>query len=257
VAEGVGICGALVRRLAVTLTDFGVLTFDCYGTLIDWESGIFTALQPLLSRAGVRMTRDAGLEAFARLEQRQEAATPGMKYSDLLATVHDQLAREWGVVPDEAESRRFGASVGDWPEFADTVASLQYLQTHYKLAILSNVDRESFRATNRRLGVTFDAIFTAEDIGSYKPDPRNFAYLVEHLAAMGIDKSGILHTAQSLFHDHAPANVAGLASAWIDRRHSEDGWGATAPPPAGVRYDFRFASLAEMVKSHQAALLGG
>ncbi len=120
--------------------------------------------------------------------------------------------------------------------------------------ILSNVDRDSFRATSPRLGVTFDAIYTAEDIGSYKPDPRNFAYLVEHLAAMGIDASTILHTAQSLFHDHAPANAAGLASAWIDRRHNSSGWGATEAPPANVRYDFRFTSLAEMADAHRAAL---
>jgi 2-haloacid dehalogenase len=163
---------------AMQLTDFSTLTFDCYGTLIDWETGIFTALHPLLARAGVRMRRNAALEAFARLEQRQEAATPAMKYADLLATVHDQLAGEWGATADAAESRMFGGSVGDWPEFADTVASLQYLQQHYRLVILSNVDRESFRATNRRLGVTFTAICTAEDIGSYKPDPGNFAYLI-------------------------------------------------------------------------------
>lgn len=239
------------------LTDFKALTFDCYGTLIDWETGIVTALQPLLARCSTRVTRNAALEAFGRLEQRQQTATPAMKYADLLTTVHDQLAREWHVVPDTAENLRFGASVGDWPEFADTVASLQYLQKYYKLVILSNVDRESFRATNRRLGVTFDAICTAEDIGSYKPDPRNFAYVVEHLAAMGIDKQHILHTAQSLFHDHVPANAAGLASAWIDRRHAEDGWGATSPPSSDVHYDFHFTSLTEMVKAHQEALRSG
>ncbi len=233
------------------LTDFRVLTFDCYGTLIDWESGIFTALQPLLARAGKPLSRDAALEAFARHEQDQEAATPAMKYRDLLAVVHDRLAREWGVAPDPAESRRFGGSVGDWPVFDDTVAALQYLQQHYKLMILSNVDRDSFAASNRRLGVTFDAVFTAEDIGSYKPDPRNFAYLIEQLAALGIERQQVLHTAQSLFHDHAPANAAGLVSAWIDRRHAQQGWGATTPPPDGVRYNFRFASLGEMAEAHR------
>ena len=100
----------------------------------------------------------------------------------MLALVHDSLAGEWGVAPDAEESRRFGASVGEWPEFADTVASLDYLRQHYKLAVLSNVDRLSFGATITRLGVTFDAVYTAEDIGSYKPDPRNFGYLIEHLA---------------------------------------------------------------------------
>ena len=130
------------------------------------------------------------------------------------------------------------------------------LKQHYKLVILSNVDRASFAATLPRLGVPFDAVFTAQDIGSYKPDPRNFAYLVDRLAAMGIAKTDILHTAQSLFHDHAPANAAGLASAWIDRRQDAAGWGATSPPPPGVRYDFRFPCMAGMVQAHQAESRG-
>jgi 2-haloacid dehalogenase len=239
--------------MAVQLTDFSTLTLDCYGTLIDWESGIVTALQPLLARVGQSLTRDAVLEAFGRHETRLEQINPTMRYSELLALVHDALAGELGVATNLAESRHFGGSVGDWPAFADTEAALRYLQRHYKLVILSNADRESFRASNRRLGVTFDAIYTAEDVGSYKPDPRNFSYMLEHLAAMGVGKSRILHTAQSLFHDHAPANDAGLASAWIDRRYDASGWGATAAPPAGVHYDFRFISLAEMVKAHQAS----
>jgi 2-haloacid dehalogenase len=235
---------------------FRVLTFDCYGTLIDWESGLFAALQPLLRRAGVDLPRDAALATFAEHEARQEAATPAMRYSELLCDVHAQLARAWGVAPIAAESEAFGASVGDWPAFSDTVAALQYLRQHYKLVILSNVDRASFAATLPRLGVPFDAVFTAEDIGSYKPDPRNFAYLVEHLAPLGLARGDILHTAQSLFHDHAPANAAGLASAWIDRRQDAAGWGATSPPPPGVHYDFRFASMAEMAQAHRAGSSG-
>ena len=238
------------------MRNFGVLTFDCYGTLIDWETGLFAALQPLLMRAGVALPRDAVLATFAEHESRQEAATPAMRYAELLGDVHAQLARGWGVVPVAAESQAFGASIGDWPAFGDTAAALQYLRQHYKLAILSNVDRASFAATLPRLGVTFDAVFTAEDIGSYKPDPRNFVYLIEHLAAMGLDRRDILHTAQSLFHDHAPANAAGLASAWIDRRQDAHGWGATSAPPPGVRYDFRFATLAEMAEAHRASMRG-
>lgn len=239
------------------LVDFRVLTFDCYGTLIDWESGLFAALRPLLVRARVDLPRDAVLAMFARHEAHQEGATPRMKYADLLCEVHAQLARAWGVAPVAAESGAFGASVGDWPAFDDTVEALRYLRQHYKLVILSNVDRASFAATLPRLGVAFDAVFTAEDIGSYKPDPRNFAYLVDRLGAMGVTREAILHTAQSLFHDHAPANAAGLASAWIDRRSGAAGWGATSAPPAGVRYDFRFTTLAKMVSAHQAELAGG
>lgn len=237
------------------LADFRVLTFDCYGTLIDWESGIHTALQPLLSLASAPMPRAAVLELYGRHEAAQEAQTPGMVYSDLLAEVHRRLATELGVRTTAAQDRAFGASVPDWPAFPDTVAALQYLHGHYKLVILSNVDRESFEGSHARLGVSFDAIFTAQDIGSYKPDPANFRYLLEHLAEAGHQPGEILHTAQSLFHDHVPAQAIGLASAWIDRRHDEPGAGAT-PAVADARYDFRFPSLAAMVAAHQAEMRG-
>ena len=234
------------------LSDFSVLSFDCYGTLIDWETGLFDALAPLARRAGVSLDRDGVLEAFAKRESAQQAHTPGMPYSALLAEVHGQLARDWGVEGDQEEDRRFGVSVGDWPAFPDTVEALRYLKQHFRLIILSNVDRESFAKTNQRLGVQFDAIYTAQDIGSYKPDPRNFAYLLERVTGQGIGTDKLLHVAQSLFHDHVPANTAGLASAWIDRRHAIGGTGATAPVPDGVRYDFRFISLGAFAEAHRA-----
>ena len=233
------------------LTEFRVLTFDCYGTLIDWESGIFTALQPLLRKADAKLSRNAVLELFARHESTQEAETPTMLYSDVLAAVHRRLAGALGLPTSDDEDRRFGASVPDWPAFADSAASLQYLKKYYQLVILSNVDRTSFAGSNKRLGVEFDAIFTAEDIGSYKPDSANFAYLLDHLKQRGLERAEILHTAQSLFHDHVPAKQANLASAWIDRRHEQEGWGATMPPPEGSAFDFRFTSMADMVQAHQ------
>jgi 2-haloacid dehalogenase len=243
------------------LADFEALTFDCYGTLIDWESGIFSALAPLLARtsagrqrASTGLSRDAVLEAFARLEARQQEITPEMLYPALLAEVHGQLAGEWGVVRDPEEDAAFGRSIADWPPFPDTVAALRYLKQHFRLVILSNVDRSSFRATNARLGVAFDAIYTAQDIGSYKPDQRNFHYLLERLRELGVEKDKVLHVAQSLFHDHVPAQAIGLASAWIDRRHDQGGSGATAPVSPDVRYDFRFISLGVLTEAH---LTGG
>ena len=233
------------------LSDFTTLTFDCYGTLIDWESGIHTALQPLLAKAGRNPGRDAVLENYARHESAQEHETPGMIYSDLLAHVHARLAAEWGVAPDAASDAKFGASVPDWPAFPDSAAALAYLKQHYKLVILSNVDRTSFAGSNKRLGVEFDAIYTAQDIGSYKPDIRNFHDLLEHLAAKGIKPAEILHTAQSLFHDHGPAKLDGLASCRIDRRHAAAGWGATMPPPVNATYEFRFTSMAELAEAHR------
>jgi 2-haloalkanoic acid dehalogenase type II len=237
------------------LTDFKVLTFDCYGTLIDWESGIWNALQPLLVAGGLTLGRDAALEAFAARESAQEATTPDTLYSDLLMRVHAQLAEDWGVDASPEMHARFGASVPDWPAFPDSVAALQYLKQHYKLVILSNVHRAGFAASNERLQVDFDAVYTAQDIGSYKPTPRNFEYLLAHLKAdLGLEKSDILHTAQSLFHDHAPARDFGLSTAWIDRRHEQDGWGATMPPPGEVQVDFHFTSMADMAAAHRAAL---
>ncbi len=234
------------------LSDFAVLSFDCYGTLIDWESGIWAALQPLRGKAGGASSREAALAAFGRHESAQEAETPGLIYSELLARVHQRLAAEWGVAPDEAADRAFGASVGEWPEFADSAPALAYLQRFYRLVILSNVDRASFARSNTRLGASIAAIYTAEDIGSYKPDLRNFRYMLDRLAEAGHRPDQILHVAQSLYHDHSPANRCGLHSAWIDRRHGSQGWGATSPPDAGVRYDFRFASLGELVAAHRA-----
>ena len=244
------------------LADFSALSFDCYGTLIDWESGIWTALQPLLkrvgaagmglSRSGVEVSRDAALEAFARLESRQQEATPDMAYPEVLAAVHAQLATEWDVAADPAEDAAFGRSIADWPPFPDTVEALRYLKQHFQLVILSNVDRTSFQATNRALGVDFDAIYTAQDIGSYKPDRRNFDYLVARMNERGIPKGKILHVAQSLFHDHVPAQAIGLASVWIDRRHASGGSGATAPVAGDVRYDARFVSLGALAQAHRA-----
>ncbi len=240
----------------VRLTDFDVLAFDCYGTLIDWESGIHAALQPLLARLFPPPGRNAVLELFAREESAQQAQTPSMTYPDLLSVVHGRLARALGVTDEAAEARAFGASVPDWPAFPDSAEALAYLKQHYKMAILSNVDRGSFRASNARLGVAFDAIYTAQDIGSYKPCPRNFDHLLARQAELGVPRDKILVTAQSLFHDHAPAKRAGLRSAWIDRRHAQDGWGATAPPPEGAAYEFRFDSMAAFAAAHAAALRG-
>jgi 2-haloacid dehalogenase len=235
------------------LTDFKVLTLDCYGTLIDWETGIVNALRPLFGSQLVERSRDDILAAFARLESEQEAATPDMTYSELLTLVHRRLTEERGIAATAADHRAFGSSVGNWPAFPDSTAALAYLKQFYKLVILSNVDRASFAKSQRQLGVEFDMIYTAEDIGSYKPDLKNFRTMIDGLQRSGHPASDILHTAQSLFHDHAPANVVGLRSAWIDRR-SGGGSGATPVPPEGVHWDFRFTSMAKFVEAHRAEL---
>ncbi len=235
------------------LSDFKVLTFDCYGTLIDWEAGITKALAPLVKASGAKRTRDQVLEEYARHEAAQQGATPAMPYSQLLGVVYRRLAAAWGVPVSNEEANIFGASIPDWPAFRDSAAALRYLARHFKLVILSNVDRISFRSSNDKLKVRFDAIYTAHDIESYKPSDRNFEYLLRRLHEdFGFEKEDVLHTAQSLFHDHAPANRFGLASAWIDRRNTKAGWGATVPPAGTPQFDFRFPSMAALVAAHRA-----
>ena len=239
------------------LTDFRVLTFDCYGTLIDWETGIVAALKPLTSRLPRALTADKILEAHARHESSQQSFTPTRPYRDILAIVCKRLAEEWEIPATWEECVAYGNSIGDWPAFPDAVEALAYLKRFYKLAILSNVDNASFARSNRRLGVTFDAIYTAEDIGSYKPDARNFDYMLAKLEARGVKKSEILHTAESLFHDHATANAIGLASCWIHRRHDREGFGATMNPGTMPRIDFRFTSMGEFARRHAEEVVSG
>lgn len=242
--------------MAGNLKDYKVLTFDCYGTLIDWETGIWDALQPLIMANGRSdITRAMALETHAIFEGQQEVETPDMLYTDVLVRVHSQFAKKLGLRTTEQLDADFGCSISHWPAFPDTADALRYLQTHYKLVILSNVSREGFAASNRKLAVEFDAIYTAEDIGSYKPASANFEYLFEHLQQdLGLERSDILHTAQSLFHDHVPAKKFGLANAWIDRQHlSESGnWGATAKVSEPPEVDFLFFSMGEMAEAVRA-----
>src|SRR6478752_5866630 len=238
------------------LTEFNALTFDCYGTLIDWESGRVEALKVLSDRAQRPLTRDQILEAHARHESSQQRYTPAKPYRDLLPIVFKRLAEEWGVHVTHEDSTEYGRSVGNWPAFEDSPGALQYLKKYFKLVILSNVDNETFQASNRRLQVEFDAIYTAEDIGSYKPSARNFDYMLSKLETLGIKKNEILHTAESMFHDHGPANSHGLASCWIYRRHDQEGFGATMDPGQLPKYDFRFNSMSELAEAHRAALKG-
>lgn len=207
-----------------SITAYSCLTFDCYGTLIDWEEGIYRALSPLTQRLPtshpLHGDRPETLRAFTRLESEVQRARPEAFYSSILADAYGRLAAQIGLEASEAEKAKFGAGVADWPVFPDTLEALGRLHKHFKLVILSNVDRESFKRTlSRQLtGIDFDAIYTAQEIGSYKPDLRNFEYLIDRCEKdLGVGKDAIIHTAQSLSHDHVPAKQVGLASAWIER----------------------------------------
>lgn len=237
------------EKKVLRISDFKALTFDVYGTLIDWESGMVEGLRPLTSRLDREPGRDEILEAHARHESFQQRQTPARRYPDLLATVYRRLAEEWGAQASWSECRAYGQSVGQWPAFEDSAGALRYLNRHFKLVVLSNVDNESFSYSNEKLGVEFDAIYTAEDIGSYKPSDRNFDYLLERIVDIGIAREEVLHTAESMFHDHAPANKFGLTSCHIYRRHARKGFGATMRPEQMPEVRFRFNTMRELAQA--------
>jgi 2-haloalkanoic acid dehalogenase type II len=235
---------------AMRLSDFKALTFDCYGTLIDWEAGILNELKPWAEKNGLEFTDDQSLEAFAEIESATQHDNPAMIYRDILAQVHRRLAKKWGVNADEAAAKEFGESVPRWPAFPDSAEALAYLKQHYTLVVLSNVHNDGIAASAAKLGNPFHHVFTAEMIGSYKPSLQNFEYMLDNMNGLGIAKDKILHTAQSLFHDHKPANEVGLTSAWIDRRAGKQGQGATRKLPNQPKVHFKFSTLGDFAAAH-------
>lgn len=230
----------------MTTLDYGAfdaLTFDCYGTLIDWEAGILAGLRAVLDPRGVRPTDEELLERYAAAEAAIEAG-PYRRYREVLGEGLESVASMYAVKPTAAEAAAFGGSVGDWPAFPDSRAALARLKARFRLGVLTNCDDDLFAASNRRLGVQFDWIVTAEQAGGYKPRIANFDLLLERLT---VPRERVLHVAQSLFHDHVPAKSLGLSTVWIDRRHDRDGFGAT--PPARATPDARFADMASFAEA--------
>jgi 2-haloacid dehalogenase len=221
---------------------FDALTFDCYGTLIDWEAGILAGLRTALAPHGVEAPDDELLEAYAASEAKLESG-PYLPYRTILAVGARSVAKGLGVELDNDEAGTFGDSVGDWPAFDDSTRALRQLRRRFQLGVLTNCDDDLFAASNRRLGVEFDWIVTAQQLGSYKPNPHNFEALRERLHESGIAAARILHVAQSLYHDHVPARRLGLSTVWIDRRHDRPGAGAT--PPANASPSATYTSMAE------------
>jgi len=234
---------------------FKVLTFDCYGTLIDWEAGILAVLRPWAERNRVRASEDELLAAYGEAESAQERETPQAVYREILRGTMSRIARRFGKAADGFDQDKLALSVGDWPVFPDTLESLRELQRWHKLMVVSNVDKASFAGTAPKLGVILDGLVIAEEVGAYKPDERMFGRAFEVAAGWGIAPNEILHVAQSLFHDIAPAKRLGLATIWVDRRAGRSG-GAT-PLASGVPSpDLRVSSLREFVeieRAHRAA----
>ncbi len=216
---------------------FDCLSFDCYGTLIDWETGLLSILHSILRRHGAELGDQQLLESYAAAETDIEAG--GYRpYREVLREVLARFGRQYGFSPNPEELDEFSLSVKDWPPFPDSREALAALQQKYKLIILSNIDDDLFQHSARRLGIDFDAVFTAQQIGAYKPSEANFRYLLENA---GLPRERILHVAQSLFHDIAPAKRVGLATVWVNRRSGQAGTGAT--PSAQAEPDLEVPDL--------------
>ena len=224
------------------------LTFDCYGTLIDWETGLLNSLRPWLLAQGGAISEDEIFSAFAEAEASEEARMPDKEYPLILESVFKALSKRWTLNTSESDARAFGCSVPNWPPFADSTAALRRLHKKFKLCILSNVDRDSFAATERALGVTFDLVVTAQDVGTYKPNLKNFHALLGRLSEIGISRDQILHVAESLFHDHVPAQSLGLKTCWIDRRAGRGG-GASAAQQVSVTPHLIFHHLKDLANA--------
>ena len=227
--------------------DFDVLTFDCYGTLIDWEAGLLAALRPVLAAHGVEAEDEDLLARYARHEA-AAAAGPYLPYREVVALGLDRVAEELGFAPTEAERAAFGGAVADWPAFPDSADALARLAARFRLGVITNCDDDLFAASAAKLGTTFDPLVTAQQAGAYKPSERPFALMFERV---GVPHERILHVAQSLFHDHATAKRLGLTTVWIDRR---GGRGGGATPPAEAQPD---ATYPDMASFAEAALRDG
>jgi 2-haloacid dehalogenase len=238
------------------LADFRALSFDCYGTLIDWEAGMAAVLGPWAREAGLDLDDEGLLAAYADQEAAVERDQPTARYPDVLAAAFRRTGEALGRPVDDAWARRLAGSLPDWPAFPDSADALASLATHYRLFVVSNVHRAGFAASNRRLRGDFTAVITAEDAGAYKPADNHFQALVRTLDGLGIARGELLHVAQSLFHDHVPARRAGIRSVWINRRHDRPGWGATPRPSGEVAYDLELTSLAELAAAADAAFSG-
>jgi 2-haloacid dehalogenase len=227
--------------------DFDVLTFDCYGTLIDWETGIWEALQPLLAHHRIAMTIDQALTLYGELETEAERGEYTI-YKTVLSRVLEAFGARIGFVPTPTELQHFSTSVKDWPAFPDSALALQALQKKYRLAIVSNIDDDLFALSAPKLQVRFDWVLTAQQARSYKPSWQNFQLAFDRI---GLPRTKILHVAQSLFHDIVPAKALGLSTVWVNRRHNKTGFGAT--PPAQARPDLEVPDLHTLAE--QMALL--
>ncbi len=232
----------MLPKAMIDFKHFTHVTFDCYGTLIDWERGILAALTPVLKRHGVDVEPEHILRLYARFEVGQEAG-PYQPYYNVLRKVTAEIASELGFVPTEADLNALPESLGSWPPFPDTIEASEKLKRRYCLVVISNVDDALFAQMAKRLGVSFSDVITAEQVGSYKPCHRNFELALQR---MGVPAGQVLHVAQSLYHDHVPAKALGFTTAWVNRASRLTGTGLA--PPAEAVPDLEVPDLQSLVE---------
>ena len=224
---------------------FEVVSFDCYGTLIDWERGILPPLKQLLSNREIDFSDDGTLELFAEFESELEKdENDYIEYRKILQEIVKKFGQRFNFEPTETEINSLVDSLKNWQPFPDTVAALSALKQKYKLAVISNIDDDLFAGTAKHLKVEFDWLITAEKVRSYKPSTRNFEIALE---TMGIPPEKLLHVAQSVYHDIVPATSMGISTVWVNRRHDKTGFGATMP--ASGKPDLEVPDLKTLVET--------
>ena len=230
---------------------FKACTFDCYGTLIDWDSGIAELVRPWLQEMDSHVPPDLVVSTFALMQARHQQTRPALLSPEVLRRSWRDIEEQFGWEENPARAAAFAQSVPVWPPFSDTVESLRYLARHYRLGILSNVDNASLAGTLKRLEIPMAFTVTAEDVGSYKPGLAHFEAAFARLSELGIHKDEILHIAQSKHHDMIPGRHLGLTTVWVNRRFGKKGTGATLA--ASAEPSLTVNSLAELVALHQAS----
>jgi 2-haloalkanoic acid dehalogenase type II len=235
------------------LTDFDVLTFDMIGTLIDFEAGVLDFLRPRILPVKPDATDDELLEAYASAQAQVRREDPSLLFSARMPATWDIVAKAYGVPVRPEDGLLFIQSARRWPVFADAPAALAELKKYFRfLVVVTNGDRISARAMAASLGSPFSELITEEDMGFAKPDPRAFSHFIERLDRQGVPRHRILHVAQSQYHDIGAAKAAGLATAWIYRRHGRSGYGGTQVPPSFTKPDFLALSLADLARQYTA-----
>ena len=220
---------------------FKALTFDCYGTLIDWETGIFSALRPILAAHGKALTDSALLEMYSTLEAEAEQGE-FQPYRDVLQSVVRGIGQRLGFTPTTAELRSLPESLANWRPFPETVPALLELKKRFQLAVISNVDDDLFAATAPQLKVSFNQVITARQARCYKPCFQIFKIA---LARIGVPADKVLHVGQSIYHDVIPAKSLGISTVWVNRPSPRPGAGAAKA--ASANPDMEVADLTALL----------